>query len=126
MLLRQHAHQAGDLVVLPLRIVNARWTIFLASMYLSIINRYRNGSWRVWRRGRGQLMLFPKPCQMITITGQFVSDPLCERLYMSAGDLEFQHFGKCLLGILEGSVVATEVGDLSQEYGRVILRPEFK
>jgi len=125
-ILRQHSHQAGDLVVLPLRIMNPRRPVFFTCTYLPIINRYRNGAWRVGRRGRRQLVFFPKTCQMVTLTSQFVSYARCERLYMSAGDLEFQHFSKRFFGILERSVVAAEVGDLSQEYRRVILRPEFK
>jgi hypothetical protein len=123
---RHHAHQAGDLIVLPLRIMDSRWTIFLTGMYLAVINRYRHGSWRVGR-GRGrQLVFFPQARQMVTLTGQFVSYPLGKSLYMSTGDLEFQHFCKCLFGVLEGSVVAAEVGDLPQEYRRVVLRPELK
>lgn len=71
-------------------------------------------------------MRFPQACQMVTLTGQFVSYPLGKSLYMSTRDLEFQHFRKCFLGVLKGSIVAAEIGDLPQQYRRVILRPELK
>ena len=121
-----HTHQAGDLVVLPLRVVNTRWMIFGACVHLSVVNRHRNSSWSIRREGRGQLMLFPETRQMITLAGQFVSHPLRERFDMPAGDLEFQHFGECLLGVLKGSAVAAEKGYLSQQHGRVVLGAQFK